>query len=103
MIPRQNVINLMLDEEVTSAVQEGKFQIYAIDTIDEGLEILTGIPAGERDENGRYQEGTFNYLVQQKLELFNDLLIRKGKEQDKAETPAGENTSVQEEPAGEKE
>ncbi len=94
MIPQQNVVNLMLEEEVVSAVKEGKFHIYAVNTIDEGLEILTGIPAGERVEDGRYPEGTINYLVQQKLKLYNDLLTRQGKEQEKAEAQneSGENT-----------
>jgi len=102
MIPQQNVVNLMLKEEVVSAVKEGKFHIYAVNTVDEGLEILTGIPAGERGEDGRYPEGTVNYLVQQKLKLYNDLLTRQGKEQEKAEaqSESGENTSAGEEPAG---
>lgn len=103
MIPQQNIINLMLEEEVVNAIKEGKFHIYAVSTVDEGLEILTGIPAGERGEDGRYPEGTINYLVQQKLKLYNDLLTRQGKEQEKAEPQGGENTPAAEEPAGGKE
>lgn len=96
MIPRRNVVNLMLEEEVVRAVKEGKFHIYAVDTVDEGIEILTGIPAGERGEDGRYPEGTINYLVQKKLEMYNDLIANKGKEQEKAESQGGENAAPEE-------
>lgn len=63
IIPHQNIKNLMLREEVVKAVAEGLFHIYPIRTVDEGLEILTGIKAGERQENGLYEEGTVNRLV----------------------------------------
>ncbi|RKD30086.1 Lon protease family protein [Thermohalobacter berrensis] len=67
IIPYQNIKNLMLNEEVVEAVKEGKFTIYAVKTIDEGIEILTGVPAGKKDENGYYEKETVNYLVQEKL------------------------------------
>ncbi|KAB3533546.1 Lon protease family protein [Alkaliphilus serpentinus] len=67
MIPKQNVKNLMLKKEVIDAVKEHKFHIYSIGHVDEGIEILTGIPAGVSGENGEYPEGTINYLVSQKL------------------------------------
>jgi len=67
IIPYQNVEDLMLRKDVVAAVAEGKFHIYAIKTVDEGMEILTGVPAGERKEDGSYPEGTVNYLVDQKL------------------------------------
>lgn len=70
MIPEQNINNLMLDDEVIQAVIEGKFHIYAVRTIEEGIEILTGIPAGVADEEGNYPEGTVYNRVQQKLEAF---------------------------------
>lgn len=54
----------MLDDEVVEAVRDGKFHIYAVKTVDEGIAILTGIPAGERGEDGKYPEGTINYLVE---------------------------------------
>ncbi|MGB4704737.1 MAG: ATP-binding protein [Candidatus Saccharicenans sp.] len=63
IIPHQNVKNLMLHEDVVRAVAEGKFHIYPIKTVDEGMEILTGVKAGERLEDGSYEEGTINYLV----------------------------------------
>ena len=67
IIPHQNVKNLMLNKEVIQAVAEGKFHIYPIKTIDEGIEILTGVKAGERLPDGKYEEGTVNYLVDQAI------------------------------------
>jgi len=68
MIPASNVQNLMLKEEILEAAQAGKFTIFATKTIDEGIEFLTGVPAGERQADGSYQEGTVNYLVNKRLE-----------------------------------
>ena len=70
IIPKQNVRNLNLSNEVVQAVKEGKFHIYAITTIDEGIELLTGVPAGSKDENGNFPAGTINYLVYQKLKKY---------------------------------
>lgn len=70
LIPYQNVKNLTLKDEIIEAVKVGKFHIYPVSTIDEGIEILTGIPAGVADENGNYPDGTINYLVSKKLEKF---------------------------------
>ncbi len=67
MIPHQNVKNLMLKDEIIEAVRDGKFHIYSVKTIDEGIEILTDVAAGEKDENGNYREGTIHYLVTKKL------------------------------------
>ncbi|HXF83632.1 MAG TPA: ATP-binding protein [bacterium] len=67
MIPVQNVQNLMLRDDVVQAVREGRFHIWAVRTIDEGLEVLTGLPAGEPDAQGRYPEGTVNDRVSRRL------------------------------------
>jgi predicted ATP-dependent protease len=67
MIPRQNLKNLMLRQEVVDAVREGKFHIYVVSTIDEGIEVLTGVKAGERDESGAYHKGSINSDVDAKL------------------------------------
>jgi len=67
MIPYQNVRNLMLREDVVKAVHEGQFHIYEVKTIDEGIEILTGIPAGEKQTDGAYPEDTVNYRVDKRL------------------------------------
>lgn len=70
IIPRTNVKDLMLREDVLTAVDEGKFHIYAVDTVDDGIEILTGIPAGKADKNGNYPKGTVNHMVQKSLENY---------------------------------
>jgi lon-related putative ATP-dependent protease len=67
LIPASNVQNLMLKEEIIEAAKEGKFTIYPVQTIEEGIEILTGVPAGERQEDGTYPEGTVNYLIDKRL------------------------------------
>lgn len=70
MIPKQNIRNLNLSEEVVQAVKEGNFHIYAISTIEEGIEILTGVPAGKRDTNGHFTAGSVNYLAYEKLKKY---------------------------------
>ena len=70
IMPIQNVRNLHLADEVIDAVKKGKFHIYAIKTIDEGIEILTGVPAGKKDKNGKFPLGTVNYLAYEKLKKF---------------------------------
>ncbi len=67
VIPRTNVKDLMLREDILNAVDEGKFHIYAVDTVDDGIEILTGIPAGKPDKRGNYPKGTVNYEVKKSL------------------------------------
>lgn len=73
IIPYQNIQNLMLDDEVIDAVEKGLFKIYAVKTIDEGIEILTGVKAGNLDEKGEYEKGTINYLVKEKLRYYSEL------------------------------
>lgn len=68
IIPHQNVQNLMLRKEVIDAVSEGKFHIYPVKTIDEGIEILTGIEAGEKQKDGTFTKDTLNYLVDDELQ-----------------------------------
>jgi len=70
IIPHQNVVNLVLKKEVLEAVKNGKFHIYPIKTIDEGIEILTGVKAGKRKKDGTYPKGTVNYKVYEKLKSF---------------------------------
>lgn len=67
IIPKTNVENLILSAEVQAAVEQGEFHIYAIDTVDQGIEILTGKPAGERRTNGHFPPGTVNGLVERRL------------------------------------
>jgi lon-related putative ATP-dependent protease len=67
IIPATNVRHLMLRQDVVEAVKAGKFLVYSVQTIDEGIEILTGVPAGERDHSGKFQEGTINCRVEKRL------------------------------------
>ena len=70
MIPIQNVNNLQLSDEVVQAVKDKKFHIYSISTIEEGIEILTGVPAGKKGKDGKFPAGTVNYLVYEKLKKY---------------------------------
>jgi lon-related putative ATP-dependent protease len=81
MVPVQNVKNLMLRPDVVQAVARGEFHIYAVSTIDEGIEILTGVPAGERDAGNLYAQGTVNYRVEQRLKEFSEKLRKLEKEE----------------------
>lgn len=67
LIPAANTRNLMLRDDVVNAVKENKFSIYPVKHVDEGIEILTGVPAGIQLENGGYPEETINGLAVQKL------------------------------------
>jgi lon-related putative ATP-dependent protease len=83
IIPHQNVDNLVLNDEVVEAIEKGMFHIYPVKTVDEGIEILTGVPAGVKDEEGRYPEGTIHDLVLKKLKSYYEKV--RGKEQDTGE------------------
>ena len=71
IIPMQNVRNLHLSDEIIDDVKKGNFHIYAIKTINEGIEILTGVPAGEKGKDGKFPFGTVNYLVSEKLRKYS--------------------------------
>lgn len=72
LIPAANVKHLMLRREVVEAVAAGQFHLYPVTTIDQGIEILTGLPAGERDEHGKYPEGSLNGRVEARLAALAD-------------------------------
>jgi predicted ATP-dependent protease len=74
LMPKSNLRNLMLRPDVVQAVKEAKFHIYAVSNIDEGMEVLTGVPAGERNLEGGYPEGSINGRVAKKLLQFSDQL-----------------------------
>ena len=67
IIPHQNIADLMLDEEVVEAVKRKKFHLYPIETVDEGISILTGVKAGKKLKDGTYQKGSVNEIVQRRL------------------------------------
>lgn len=73
MIPVQNIKNLQLSDEVIDSVRNGLFTIYSISTIDEGIEVLTGVPAGKKDKNGKFPAGSINYLVYEKLKRYAEI------------------------------
>ena len=71
MIPKDNVENVILRPDVAAAVEAGQFHVWAVETIQEGIELLTGVPAGdEHDEDGRYPEGTIFRMVEDRLDEF---------------------------------
>ena len=70
LIPRANVEHLMLRDEVVEAVKADKFHIYAVSKVDEGIALLTGTPAGERDDEGRFPPDSINGRVEARLSGF---------------------------------
>jgi len=81
MIPCQNVENLMLPEEIVEAVKDGKFHIYAVATVEEGIETLTGVEAGVRGEDGLFSEDTIYYRVEDRLERIRAALKKEQEEE----------------------
>jgi len=87
LIPASNVRNLMLKEEVAAVVREGKFHIYPVSTIDQGIEVLTGVKAGKHRKDGSFAPGSINDRVQKRLTSLAEKLrdFTKGEErEDKA-------------------
>lgn len=86
LIPASNVKHLMLRADVVQAAKDGKFRIFPIETIDQGIEILTGILAGERDDAGTYPADSINGRIEKKLDELSDV-IRKLNIKDDSERP----------------
>jgi lon-related putative ATP-dependent protease len=78
MIPESNIKHLMLKDEVAEAVEKGKFHIWAVSDIDEGIEVLTGIKAGKKGKAGKYARGTINYMVDKKLKEYSEKFAKLG-------------------------
>jgi lon-related putative ATP-dependent protease len=74
IIPERNIVNLMLNKEITDAVRKKKFNIYSIDNIEDGIEILTGMKPGRAKPDGTYPKGTFNFMVDSKLQELSATL-----------------------------
>ena len=83
LIPAANKRHLMLRSDVTEAVAQGRFHIHAMATVDQGIETLTGRPAGVRDQSGRFPDHTVNHLVEQRLLGFAERsrMLRSGPEE----------------------
>ena len=90
MIPAPNVENLMLTEEVVEAVEAGQFRIYAASTVEEGIELLTGVPAGDLQEDGTYPEDTVFGRVAARLEAIRESLESKKEEEENGKEPKRE-------------
>jgi lon-related putative ATP-dependent protease len=101
LIPADNMRHLVVRDDVVQAVREGKFHIYAVETIDQGIELLTGVPAGEADEGGNYPEGTVNYLVQQKLLEMAKEKASKQEDEDEDDSPTSKAGQAEPEPSEE--
>ena len=85
MMPESNVKDLMIRKDVVKAAKEGKFHIYTVKTIDEGIEILTDKKAGEKQSDETFPKGTINYLVNEKLKELAEGLKKFGEEEEKEE------------------
>ncbi len=92
IIPEKNVKNLMLRRDVVEAVEKGKFHIYPVSTIEEGIEILTGMEAGQLQEDGTYPEGTLFRKVDDKLKEMADMEKEFAKSKEEEEGKEEENT-----------
>ncbi|RJQ32302.1 MAG: ATP-dependent protease, partial [Peptococcaceae bacterium] len=93
VIPAQNIENLMLKNEVVEAVKEGLFHIYTVRNIEEGIELLTGLPAGEKKEDGAYPEGSVFYLVDKKLGAYNEIMGAAGNGREAGQSKQSESCS----------
>ncbi len=76
LIPKQNVEDLMLHDTVIEAMRKGRFHVFAVERVEDGIELLTGVPAGERDEEGRFEEGTVFARVEERLSHLQKCLKR---------------------------
>lgn len=83
IIPATNVKHLMLREDVRAAVEAGKFSIHAIDSVDDGIELLTGIPAGQRNDQGLFPDGSLNRRVEDALARYAETMQAYGSKGDK--------------------
>jgi predicted ATP-dependent protease len=90
MVPVSNIKNLMLKEQVTEAVKRGKFHIYPVRTVDEGIEVLTGVKAGSRRKDGSFEPDSINDRVQKRLISMAEKLRDFGKTE---ETPKKKNNN----------
>jgi lon-related putative ATP-dependent protease len=73
LVPASNIRHLMLREDVVQACEQGLFHVYPVTHVDEGIELLTGMPAGERGEDGRFPEGSLNQRVDERLIVLAEL------------------------------
>ena len=85
VIPVQNIDNLMLRQDVIDSVRDGQFHLYAVRTIEDGIELLTGQPAGTRGSDGQYPADTIFGRVERKLRGYHEKMIAAGRKADAAD------------------
>ncbi len=91
VIPQKNLFNLMLKKEVIDAVRGGKFSIYAISRVEEGLELFTGMETGQQKDDGTWPEGTLNHLVMKRFDEITKAFKEREKKEGKPENAREEN------------
>ena len=91
IIPKRTINDLMLKKELIKIIEKGKFHIYAIENMDEGIEILTGVKAGRRDKKGNYPKNTLNYLVMERLKMMSES-IKESEQKTKRKVRKGNKT-----------
>ncbi len=94
VLPASNVANLMLKEDVVEAIREGKFHLWPVSTIDEGIEVLTGVKAGVRMPDGKFEPESVNAKVDQRLREMAEALMRFGKEDNHKNAEAGKSNDA---------
>jgi len=96
ILPEQNVVHLMLRAEVRQAVAEGRFHIYPVSTVDEGIEILTGVQAGDLEQDGTYPPDSVHGRVMARLAEIAENLKTRGEEEEDREGPSTTHREEQE-------
>jgi predicted ATP-dependent protease len=79
VVPARNIQNLMLRPDVVESVRESRFHVYEVTSVDEALELLTGLPAGVLSTDGAYPEGSIHYLVDKKLDEMAEAMQQSGR------------------------
>ena len=83
VIPKSNIHNLMLREEVIEAVRAGQFHIWPIENVEEGLSLLSSLETGKLQDDGCYPIGTLNYLISSRLMEFSRIMEQKAAGEDR--------------------
>ena len=87
IMPARNRHNLMLRKDVLESVRQGDFQVFAVENVDQAIELLTGVEAGERNEDGSYPEGSINYRVDARLREMGEAMRQFGRRSRDGATP----------------
>jgi hypothetical protein len=88
----------MLRPDVVQSVREGRFHMYEVDSVDQALELLTGLPAGELGTDGTYPEGSIHYVVDKKLDEMAEAMRQSGRTAERTVVEAKPNEPPTKEP-----